>query len=90
MTVDASAHGEPEPRPLADPQLHPPIASPGASPTERRSNRDLRELLDEMIGHVRDLARHSPTLTAAQLEYAQQRLEWLADEIWDSATRHRE
>jgi hypothetical protein len=88
MTPDATPHGEPLPRSLADPQLHP-QAEP-ASRGERRSNRDLRELLDEMIGHVRDLARRSPTLTAAELEYAQQRLEWLADEIWDSATRHRD
>jgi hypothetical protein len=57
---------------------------------ERRTNAELRELLDEMIVHVRDLARRAAELNAPELEYAQERLEWLADEIWDTVIRLRE
>ncbi len=53
---------------------------------ERRRNLTLRELLDELLLHVRAVARRSPTMSPQELEYAQQRLEWLADEIWRSAT----
>ncbi|HYX83249.1 MAG TPA: hypothetical protein VE714_12695 [Gemmatimonadales bacterium] len=61
----------------------PPSASPG---TERRRNRPLREVLDDLISHTRDIARRSKTMTAAELDYAQQRLEWLADEVWRLST----
>lgn len=54
---------------------------------ERRQNRTLRELLDDMLDHVRELARNAPTAKPDELDYAQQRLEWLADEIWRAATR---
>jgi len=53
---------------------------------ERRHNRPLRELLDELLAHARDIARRAKQMTPAELEYAQQRLEWLADEVWRSAT----
>ena len=54
---------------------------------ERRQNQSLRELLDDLLDHVRELARNAPTAGPDELEYAQQRLEWLADEIWRAATR---
>lgn len=49
---------------------------------ERRRNVGLREVLDELIEHVRQLAGTVSTLPPSELEYAQQRLEWLADEVW--------
>jgi hypothetical protein len=49
---------------------------------ERRHNRPLREVLDELLHHSRDVTQRSKTMTAAELDYAQQRLEWLADEVW--------
>jgi hypothetical protein len=54
---------------------------------ERRQNQTLRELLDDLLDHVRELARTAPTASPEELDYAQQRLEWLADEIWRAATR---
>lgn len=52
------------------------------TPPERRINRPLREVLDELLGHTRDVARRAKAMTPAELDYAQQRLEWLADEVW--------
>lgn len=54
---------------------------------ERRQNRTLRELLDEMIALARDLTGRAPDLTSEELDYAHQRMEWLAEEIWEAATR---
>ena len=53
---------------------------------ERRHNQPLRELLEELMQHARDVTRRAKTMTAAELDYAQQRLEWLADEVWRAAT----
>jgi len=53
---------------------------------ERRRNRPLREVLDELLAHTREIARRAKTMTAAELDYAQQRLEWLADEVWRLST----
>jgi hypothetical protein len=53
---------------------------------ERRHNRPLRELLDDLLAHARDIARRAKQMTPAELEYAQQRLEWLTDEVWRAAT----
>ncbi len=53
---------------------------------ERRRNRPLREVLDEFLSHARDLARRARDMNHAELDYAQQRLEWLADEVWRAAT----
>ncbi len=53
---------------------------------ERRRNRPLREVLDEFLSHARDLARRGRDMNHAELDYAQQRLEWLADEVWRTAT----
>jgi len=49
---------------------------------ERRHNRPLREVLDELLQHTRDIARRAKEMTPQELEYSQQRLEWLADEVW--------
>ena len=49
---------------------------------ERRRNRSLREVLDDLVAHTRDIARRAKEMTPAELDYAQQRLEWLADEVW--------
>lgn len=57
---------------------------------ERRERRELRELLDELVVHVRTLTRESRSMAPDELHYAQRRLEWLADEIWSSATRDTE
>jgi hypothetical protein len=52
---------------------------------ERRVNRPLREMLDELLEHARDIARRARTMHPDELAYAQQRLEWLADEVWRMA-----
>jgi hypothetical protein len=52
---------------------------------ERRVNRELREVLDELVGHVRYVARHARTMHPDELTYAEERLEWLADEVWRTA-----
>ena len=57
---------------------------------ERRRNQPLRELLDELVALVRMLARKSPKMSPDELDYAQERLQWLADEIWQSATERHE
>lgn len=55
-------------------------------PPERRRNPSLREILEELITHARDVTRRAKDMTPAELGYAQQRLEWLADEVWRAAT----
>lgn len=55
-------------------------AVPGSD--DRRSNMALREVLDELIDHVRVISRDRGTLSPEDSEYKQQRLEWLADEAW--------
>jgi len=52
---------------------------------ERRANRELREVLDELVEHVRYVARMVRTMSPQDLEYAEERLEWLADEVWRAA-----
>jgi hypothetical protein len=58
--------------------------------SERRANRELREVLDELVEHVRYVARNVGGLSRQDLEYAEERLEWLADEVWRSATGGKE
>jgi hypothetical protein len=53
---------------------------------ERRVNRGLREVLDELVEHVRYVARNTNSMSKQDLEYAEERLEWLADEVWRAAT----
>ncbi len=43
-------------------------------------------MLDELLTHTREIARRAKQMTPAELDYAQQRLEWLADEAWRVAT----
>lgn len=57
---------------------------------ERRRNPSLREIVDELLEHARDVARRSRTMTPEELSYAQQRLQWLADEVWRVATGQQE
>ena len=57
---------------------------------ERRTNRELREVLDELVEHVRYVARNVRTMSNQDLEYAEERLEWLADEVWRIATETQE
>jgi len=52
---------------------------------ERRNNQTLREVLDELVDHVRGIARNVPNFTADEMKRAQDRLEWLADEVWRAA-----
>jgi hypothetical protein len=49
---------------------------------ERRQNRALREVLDDLVAHVRHVARDARTMSKADLQYAEERLEWLAEEVW--------
>jgi hypothetical protein len=56
------------------------------SEAERRRNHELRETLDELVQHVRVVARTLGTMSPAEVAYAQERLEWLADEVWRIAT----
>jgi hypothetical protein len=49
---------------------------------ERRTLRALRESLDELVQHVRVVRRTLTTMAPHEIEYAQERLEWLADEVW--------
>lgn len=57
---------------------------------ERRANRELREVLDELVEHVRYVARNARTLGQQELDYAEERLEWLADEVWRAALEGRD
>jgi hypothetical protein len=53
-----------------------------AAASDRRSNLTLREALDELVQHVRVVARTQQTMAPDEVAYAQERLEWLADELW--------
>lgn len=59
--------------------------SPRTRRSERRHNRPLREVLDELLEHARAIARGAKEMTPDEMDYAQQRLEWLADEVWRAA-----
>ena len=62
------------------------MSPPTKKPPERRRNRPLREVLDDLLSHTREIVRRTKAMTPAELDYAQQRLEWLADEVWRVAT----
>jgi len=53
-----------------------------SSAAERRRHRLLREALDELVQHVRVIRRTLPAMAAHEVRGAQERLEWLADEVW--------
>jgi hypothetical protein len=59
--------------------------SPPGPYAERRRKATLRELLDEMIVFTRDVTRRARDMSDSEMEYAHQRLEWLADEVWREA-----
>jgi len=63
------------------------VSAPGR---ERRSNRELREVLDELMQHVRHVTRNVKTMPQTELEYAEERLEWLAEEVWRAALESQE
>jgi hypothetical protein len=49
---------------------------------ERRVHQSLREALDELVQHVRVVRRTLPSMAQHEVDQAQERLEWLADEVW--------
>jgi hypothetical protein len=58
-----------------------------AANEERRRNFELRERVDEVIHLARELSRRASGMSPRELEEAAARLEWLAEEIWESATQ---
>ena len=58
----------------------------GPPPPERRHNYTLREILQEFVTHARNIAAQARTMTPEEREQAEQRLEWLADEVWRIAS----
>lgn len=60
--------------------------TPKPPPPERRHNYTLREILEEFVTHARDVAGRATTMTPEEREQAEQRLEWLADEVWRIAS----
>jgi hypothetical protein len=52
---------------------------------ERRANPGLREVLDELVAHVRHVTKDVKTMSQQDLDYAQERLGWLAEEVWRAA-----
>lgn len=50
--------------------------------SERRTHRVLREALDELVQHVRTVRRTLSDMAPHEVAHAQERLEWLADEVW--------
>lgn len=56
--------------------------SPDDKTGERRQNHTLREILEELVLHARDIAQRARSMSPEDLERAQERLEWLADEVW--------
>jgi len=70
-------------KPSKRPPRRPKARGAAAKPLpERRRMRGLREVLDELIEYVRECARKSPDMGPSELEYAQERLQWLVDEVW--------
>jgi hypothetical protein len=61
---------------------------PSKKHDERRRNLLLRDLLDELVEHVRNVAQSAAVMPREELEYAQDRLEWLADEIWQTVMEY--
>lgn len=55
---------------------------PSGKDDERRHHLHLREAVEELLQHIRGTVNAARGMSDAELEYAQQRLEWLADEVW--------
>lgn len=58
--------------------------APGSA-EERRWNLELRARLDEIMEIARHLSQYAPEMGEEELQAQQDRIEWLADEIWRSA-----
>jgi Lon protease-like protein len=52
---------------------------------ERRHNLELRERLDQILDLARQLYREASQMSRDELEEARERVEWLAQEIWEAA-----
>ncbi|NIN72647.1 MAG: hypothetical protein GTO46_12140 [Gemmatimonadetes bacterium] len=52
---------------------------------ERRHNLELRERLDQIMDLARHLYREASQMSQEELEQARERIEWLAQEIWEAA-----
>jgi low affinity Fe/Cu permease len=55
------------------------------SGSDRRSNFELRERLDEIIAMARKLSQDGTTMSREELDSVRARIEWLAEEIWGAA-----
>ncbi len=56
-----------------------------SSGRERRHNLELRERLDQLMDLARHLYREASQMSQDELEAARERVEWLAQEIWEAA-----
>ncbi|MBI2407720.1 MAG: hypothetical protein HYV19_05415 [Gemmatimonadetes bacterium] len=63
------------------------IASPPVQHNPRRSNFILRALIDEMLDQVRDLDRHSPSMSDEEREAAERSLEALMTRVRRAAMK---
>lgn len=61
--------------------------SPGdrSSGSERRTNHELRERLDEIVALARKLSQDGSAMSREELDSVRARIEWLSEEIWASA-----
>ena len=59
----------------------------GGEASDRRSNLTLRELLDEVVQLARHVSKNAARMSPSELAYARERMQWLADEIWESASK---
>lgn len=62
------------------------VDRPESVRSERRANYELRELLGELLVLTGMLARKHSLMTGAELETAEERVVWLAQEIYRAAT----
>ncbi len=53
-----------------------------ASPADRREKIILREVVDDFIAHVREVSGRGGEMSPEEIQHAQQRMQWLADEVW--------
>ena len=60
-------------------------SGPQLSGDERRHNHELRERLNEIVALARKLSQSHGQLSTEVQDETRQRIEWLAEEIWDSA-----
>lgn len=53
--------------------------------SERRSNYELRERLDEIVALARKLSQDGTAMSREELDSVRARIEWLSEEIWAAA-----